>query len=172
MKIILSGITTLLILSLLNSQGFADDTIEPPRVHEQTLSEYVYSGDSNWDMKLRMSAYIDTLILELDSLKSEIENEMTALTPALLTEFREAHETFLAHAKAWSQIQEDIVWSNLETGELYIGSGYGYIYGFSYCEMIWQRILSYRGFLDEVHSQDYDGFAQFPCEFSEETGGY
>ena len=163
---------TILILSLLNSQGFADDTTEPPQIYEQTLSEYVYSGDSNWDMKLRMSAYIDAVMLELDSLKSEVENEMTALTPGLLTAFREAHETFLAHAKAWSQIQEDIIWSNLETGELYIGSGYGYIYGFSYCEMIWQRIISYRGFLDEVHSPDYDGFAQFPCEFSDETGGY
>ncbi len=70
----------LLFLSSFSSYCNADDDIfEPPRIHEQTLSEYTNPGDSNWEMKLRMQAYLDSLKSELESLRCEVEIEMTAI---------------------------------------------------------------------------------------------
>lgn len=152
---------------------FADDDIfEPPKTHEQTLSEYMDLGDSNWEMKLRMQAYLDSLKVELESLRYEVEAEMTAIPAPLLVEFQVAHEAFLIHTESWSQIQEDIQWVSLQTGELYMGSGYGYTYTWTMCDLIWERIQSYREFLEEVRNPDYDGFAIFPGEGNHEIGGY
>lgn len=163
----------LLFLFSFSSYCYADDDIfEPPRIHEQTLSEYTNLGDSNWEMKLRMQAYLDSLKAELESLRYEVKAEMTAIPAPLLTEFQVAHEAFFIHADAWSQIQEDIQWVSIQTGELYMGSGYGYTYTWNMCDLIWKRIQSYRGFLEEVRSPDYDGFAIFPGEGSHEIGGY
>jgi hypothetical protein len=149
-----------------------DDIFEPPRIHEQTLSEYTNSGDSNCEMKLRMQAYLDSLETELESLRCEVETEMTAIPAPVLTEFQIAHEAFIIHAEAWSQIQEDIQWFNLQTGELYMGSGYGYTYTWGMCDLVWERIQSYREFLEEVRNPDHDGFAMFPGEGSHEIGGH
>ena len=162
----------LLCLSSVSSYCNADDIFEPPRIHEQTLSEYTNLGDSNWEMKLRMQAYLDSLDAELESLRCEVESEMTAIPTPLLTEFQIAHEAFLIHAAAWSRIHEDIQWVSLQTGELYMGSGYGYTYTWIMCDLVWERIQSYRDFLEEVRNPDYDGFASFPGEGSHEIGGY
>lgn len=156
-----------------SSYCYADDDIfEPPRIHEQTLSEYTNPGDSNWEMKLRMQAYLDSLKVELESLRCEVEAEMTVIPAPLLTEFQVAHEAFLLHADAWSRIQEDIQWVSIQTGELYMGSGYGYTYTWIMCDLVWERMLSYRDFLEEVQDSDYDGFAMFQGEGSHEIGGY
>lgn len=149
-----------------------DDVFEPPRILEQTLSEYTNISDSNWEIKLRMQAYLDSLKAELESLRYEVEVEITEIPSGLLSEFQVAHEAFLVHAEAWSRIQEDVQWVSIQTGELYLGSGYGYTYTWSMCDLIWRRILEYRGFLEEIRSPDYDGFAMFPGEGSYEIGGY
>ena len=162
----------LLFLFSFSSYCYADDDIfEPPRIHEQTLSEYTNLGDSNWEMKLRMQAYLDSLEAELESLRYDVEVEMTAIPAPVLTEFQIAHEAFLIHADAWSRIREDIQWFNLQTGEPYMGSGYGYTYTGVMCDLVWERIQSYRDFLEEARNTDYDGFAMFPGEGYHEIGG-
>lgn len=167
-----AGFVLLFLLSF-SSYCYADDDIfEPPRTHEQTLSEYTNLGNSNWEMKLRMQSYLDSLKAELESLRCEVETEMTTIPAPLLTEFQVAHEAFLIYAAAWSQIQEDVQWVNLQTGELYMGSGYGYTYTWSMCDLVWERIQSYRDFIEEVRSSDYDGFVTFPGEGSHQIGGY
>lgn len=101
----------LLLLLLFSFSGYCpadDDIFEPPRIHEQTLSEYVNLGDNNWEMKLRSQAYLDSLTAELDSLYSEVEAEMISIAAPLLSEFQVAHEAFTVHAESWSQIREDI----------------------------------------------------------------
>ncbi|MCK5065628.1 MAG: hypothetical protein KAQ97_10115 [Candidatus Fermentibacteraceae bacterium] len=167
-----AGFVLLFLFSFSSYSNADEDIFEPPRIHEQTLSEYTTLGDSNWEMKLRITSYLDSLKSELDSLRYEVESEMNAIPTPMLNEFQIAHEAFLVHADAWSRIQEDIQWVSLQTGELYMGSGYGYTYTWSMCDLIWKRIQCYQDFLEEIRSPDYDGFAMFPGDGSHEVGGY
>lgn len=51
-------------------------------------------------------------------------------------------------------------------------SGYGYTYMWNMCDLIWDRIQSYRSYLEEAGSPDSDGFAMFPGNEDHEIGGY
>ena len=155
-----------------NSAAHADEDIEAPSIHEQTLSEYVNAGESNWEMKLRASAYLDALLSELDSLLIEVESEMMLLSDLMQEEFSSAHESFLIHADSWAKVQEDIQWIDLYTGEIHLGSGYGYTYSWHMCAMVWDRMQSYIGLLEDARSPDFDGYVAYPGEGSHEIGGY
>jgi len=157
---------------VVQSPVFADDDMEAPVIHEQTLSEYVNAGDSNWEMKLRMSAYLEALLSELDSLSIEVGSEMLLLPDPVLEEFTASHEAFLSCAGSWAQVQEDVQWFDLSTGELYLGSGYGYTYTWHMCDMVWDRMQSYMGILEEIRGPDFDGYVSYPGEGSHEVGGY
>jgi len=159
-------------LTVISAAHADEDIIQAPSIHEQTLSVYVNAGETNWEMKLRASAYLDALLSELDSLSMEIGSEMMLLPDLMQEEFAASHEAFLIHADSWAKVQEDIQWLDLCTGEMHLGSGYGYTYSWHMCAMVWDRMQSYIGLLEEVRSPDFDGYVAYPGEGEGEIGGY
>ena len=165
----LKGMTLmpLLILLLLSLTVYAD-TIDPPDIHSQTLYEYVY-GDTVDDMedRIRLSQYTDSLEAELNRLADSIE-VLVSNVENMPGRFRENHEAFIESARLTASFAEDIQWFELETGEACWGSGTGYTYNHLIAELLWERILFYRYFLETAEE---DLFGEFPCADSRSVGG-
>ncbi len=160
-----------LIPLVVNLTVFADST-DPPDIHSQTLYDYVYGGQaggqtSNFECKVRLGLYVDSLDVEVSRLADSIE-VLVGNVENMPERFRESHEVFMESARHSAAFAEDIQWFELETGEAYWGSGTGYTYAHLMASLLWDRIQFYRYFL-EVAADDL--FGEFPYTDSRSVGG-
>lgn len=145
------------------------DTIDPPDIHTQTLSEYINaSADPIAEMKLRQGYYIDSLRSELTSLATELKDHLVNTeTQAQL--FLESHEAFLLSTELWASFTEEIQWYDLATGEPDYGSGLDGTYIIITASMLWERILDYRQLLQSIGEYGVAGIPN--CRNSSAIGG-
>jgi len=127
------------------------DAIDPPDIQRQTLYDYAYDAfDANFEIKLRVSSYLDSLESELDRLSIELENSLVNVEgmPDL---FRESHEAFLQSVYLWASFAEDVQWYDLADGQTCFGSGMGYTFMHISASLLWEKILEYRQALSSIH---------------------
>ncbi len=159
----------ILILMIVFAFASADEA-PAPDIREQSVQEYIESAEACFDRKILFSLYIDAMKVELDDLAARINIALSEV-PSLQESFREAHEDFTACCHSRAALGEDIQWYNLETGESYFGSGYGYTRMSIIASMYWEQTGVYRHIL-ETASEDpfiYESFVVLPDSL---IGGY
>lgn len=128
------------------------DSIPPPDIRSQSLGDYTRNNLD--DSKLLISMYSSALEKHLDSLYLEI-HPMLQNVPEIQHSFTEAHQAFLEYAGLWAVFDETSTWYDMNTGEFYYGSGYGYQELYIRCTLYWQQILLYRKFMSSVSESGF-----------------
>jgi hypothetical protein len=133
-----------LVLSVISVTPEAETTAAygEPDIYETTLLEYIHPGSNNFEMKMLMNVYLDSLETELERLHLELA-DMFGKCPELLEALETSHALFLEESRAWAYLSEETVWWDIEEGVRYDGSGRSYTYAFTLADAERNRINEY-----------------------------
>jgi hypothetical protein len=121
-------------------------------IYAISMADYVSQAQSNADMKIKSSEYLQALKQELND-SSEHIFEILEKTPSLQRNFVKAHEAFLRFVETNVVFAEDISWFDAEAGTHYsAGTNYGYIAMTTEASLYWLKLKVYRKFLKTLDS--------------------
>jgi hypothetical protein len=113
-----------------------------PDVFSFSWSDYVGQGTNNFEIKMLMTAYLDSLDSALDSLYLEVRAKYSS-APELLQYLDSSHSSYLDYAEEWSRMCEERMWWDLEDGTRSDGTARGYTYAYALALHRWRKIVSY-----------------------------
>lgn len=140
--------TMVLMLSVISVTPEAETTAVygEPDIYETTLPDYIQLGMNNFESKMLMNVYLDSLGTELERLHLELAFKFVKC-PGLLEALETSHALFLEESRAWAYLSEEAMWWDLEEGVRYDGTGRSYTYAFTLADAVWNRIADYREML-------------------------
>lgn len=137
----------------LTSYAGSEDVFYIPDIYSCTLREYIadlgHDAETNYGMKMAISAYIEAMETELADLTDEIKADL-ADAPEYLSAFLEDHSAYLSYAESRASLHEEAFWWNRNDDNTWFrsdGTMRGLTYSSFYDEMIWGRILTYLFYL-------------------------
>lgn len=136
-------LTALLVLALSCGTALAGNGLQPPDVDRVTFEQYLDGATCNVEMKERSGAYLEGLEAAMETAAKALADRLSK-NVELQTEFKSAHADFLAFARSAPMMAESMNWVDLETGETFHGTGYGYAYMALRGSLLWQQIRAYR----------------------------
>ncbi len=118
-----------------------------PDIKLVSMTGYVQNGLNNFEMKMLMNIYLDSLEAELAFLNNELAQEFRCC-PELLACLNSSHELFLQESRAWATLTEERRWWDTKRCERYDGSARSYTYAFTLGKRFWHRICQYSWMLE------------------------
>lgn len=112
-----------------------------------SLTQYVQAGgDTTYEMKGRLAAYVAAMELELEKLRKSAESLMVK-APKLKEVFRKNHATFLAYMDTQATLSEEARWWNLSNGTRDDGTARSYEFLGVKAALLWKQMRSYAQFI-------------------------
>lgn len=141
-----AALTALLLFALTCGGALAEGAIQPPDVDRVTFEQYLDGATCNVDMKERSGLYMEGLEKALQKAASAVSDRLSK-NGAIQAQFRAAHGEFLLFAQSSPMLAETLNWVDLESGETFHGTAYGYSYVALRCSLLWQQTRAYRRLL-------------------------
>jgi len=124
-----------------------------PEIYSFSWGDYCGQGMNNFEIKMLMVVYLDSLDASLDSLYSDL-HEMYSIAPELQEDLEVSHNAFLEYCESWASLSEERMWWNLEDGIRNDGTARGYTYAYTLAKYRWQKIVAYTRMLDSSSPWD------------------
>jgi hypothetical protein len=113
-----------------------------PDIYSFSYEQYIRQGLNNFETKMLMAVYQDSLESALDSLYLELREKYSP-APDLLEYLDASHSAFLDYSRLWAGLCEEACWWDLEEGVREDGTARSYTYSFVLALYRWQKIVSY-----------------------------
>ena len=113
-----------------------------PDVYAFSYLQYAEQGMNNFEQKMLVCVYLDSLESALDSLYLELR-DMYALAPEFLEYLDASHEAFLEYSDSWARLCEERIWWDAAEGVREDGSFRGYVFAGTLSLYWWQKIVAY-----------------------------
>lgn len=124
-----------------------------PDINRMSMMDYIGDGMNNFEMKMLMNIYLDSLETRLNWLNSQLAQEFNGC-PELLNNLEQSHELFMAESHAWALLAEERMWWDTKQCERFDGTARGYTYAFTLGKRFWYRICEYSWMLEFGASQE------------------
>ncbi len=121
------------------------------------MPEYTENGINNYEMKILMNIYLDSLEVELVTLKNQLAREFSRC-PELLESLNRSHDSFMQESYDWAYLSEERMWWNTKSAERFDGTARGYEFTYTPGMSYWQRICRYSRMIHygESHTENSD----------------
>jgi hypothetical protein len=141
----MAAVAALTLLFVMGTDPAVEEVISAygePDIYRFSYHQYAGQGTNNFETKMLIIAYQESLESALDSLYQELR-ALYSQAPELVKYLDESHSAFLEYSRSWAEFNEENVWWDLETGYRSDGTARSYTYSYVLALYRWQKISSY-----------------------------